>query len=405
MKRVGILGGTFDPIHLGHLLLARAAYNELSLDKVLIMPSNNPPHKRNNSISSNEDRLNMVKAAIRDIPYFEASDFEMQRDGITYTSDTLKLLNETYPDTRFFFIVGGDSIIHFESWHEPCTILKECALIAAGRDGYSKEEIQKQIEFLRDKYSGEGFTPEIYYLETPSFNISSHEIRNYVSFGMSVDGFMPEEVTEYIKDKGLYLNPFYEKVKMELKGLLKPARYAHVLSVAQTAVYMATAHLEDPVRAYTAGLLHDCAKFMNDEDMLKAAKDHNIELDDIEKRAVQLVHSKVGSVLAKEKYGIEDEEILSAIWYHTTGHPNMTRLEKIIYIADTVEPLRVWGEDNSELDIIRSVALSDLDKCLFLVLKHTNDYLNRTHKDNISDLTLKTYNYYKDELEARKEGN
>lgn len=404
MKRIGILGGTFDPVHLGHILLARAAYYELNLDKVLFMPSNNPPHKQNKQISSNEDRLAMLNAAVGTIPYFEVSDFEMQRDGITYTSDTLGLLSNTCPDTRIYFIVGGDSIINFETWHEPATILRECAIVAAGRDGSTREEIQRQIEYLRNKYSDEEFVPEIYYLDTPSFNISSHEIRNFISFGMSFEGFLPENVADYITKHGLYLNAFYEDVKKELKSLLKPTRYEHVLSVAQTAVYMAIAHSEDPVKAYTAGLLHDCAKYMDNEQMLEAARYHNITLSDVERRVVQLVHAKVGAVMARQKYGITDQNIIDSIFYHTTGHPNMTKLEKIIYIADVVEPLRDWGSENNTLNLLRSVALTDLDKCLFLVLEHTISYLSSTSKDDIDSITVQTYEYYKQIINSRKEG-
>ncbi len=407
MKKIGILGGTFNPIHTAHIMLAERAYDELQLDKVLIMPSNNPPHKNVSDNISDEDRLEMIKLAIEGHEHLELSDFEMQREGLTFTSDTLTALNninrQNNEDIRYYFIVGGDSLFSFASWHLPDVILKNCALVAAGRNDINSVKTREQIEKIRTIFSKDNFIPEIYYLSVPSMDISSTQLKQLLSFNMSVKGILDDNVIKYINSHKLYQNAQYEAIKADLQGLLKPSRYNHDISVAQTAVKIAK-NIDYPLdRAYLAGLLHDCAKYLNDEEILKCAEDNEIELTDTEKHSVQLVHAKVGAYFAETKYGIKDSDIIDAVKYHTTGKPDMTELQKIIYIADSVEPLRTWGEDDTELNLLRSVATSDIDKTMFLLLKHTYDYLLKTYKDNISQDTYETYIFYKNLYEKRED--
>ncbi|MBR5967909.1 MAG: nicotinate-nucleotide adenylyltransferase [Lachnospiraceae bacterium] len=401
MKRIGILGGTFNPIHSAHIMLAETAGERLQLDRVLIMPSNNPPHKDNSGIASDEDRSAMVRLAIKGHDRLEYSDFEMKREGITYTSDTLEILTSQNPDTRYFFIIGADSLFKFTTWHEPSKILRHCALVCSGRAAVGASEVRAKIEEIRDLYTDGSFIPEIYYIEAPSMDISSESIRKLISFEMPSEPYLAPEVYQYIQNSKLYRNGLYEAIKADLGALLKPSRYAHVISVAQTAVNLAVSVGIDPDKPYLAGLLHDCAKYLSDEDMLRTAEENGIALEDIEKRAVQLVHAKVGAVFAKTKYGVDDPDILGAIRYHTTGKPEMSMLEKIIYIADTIEPLRTWGDDD-ELNIIRSIATSDIDRAVYIVLKRTYEYITRKYADNVSDETVKTYNYYRDLYNRRK---
>ena len=401
MKRIGILGGTFNPIHLAHIMLAETAYARLGLDKVLIMPSNNPPHKQNDGLASDEDRAEMVRLAVEGHEHLEFSDFELKREGITYTSDTLRLLCEEDPDARYYFIIGADSLFKFDHWHAPEEILRRCALVCSGRGSVGSEAVRKRIEEIRDLYATDDFMPEIYYVDLPATEISSNLIRDLISYEMPAEAYLAPSVLKYILDRGLYLNGQFEAIKRDLRALLKPARYEHSLSVAKTAVYLAMSIGYETYRPYLTGILHDCAKYMNDEDMLRAAEENGIELEDIEKRAVQLVHAKVGACFARTKYGIEDEDIISAIKYHTTGKPAMTTLEQLIYISDTIEPLRKW-ENSTEPDLIRSIATSDLDRATYVILKRTFEYITRMYRDNVSERTRETYNYYRELYEGRK---
>lgn len=186
----------------------------------------------------------------------------------------------------------------------------------------------------------------------------------------------------------------FEVIREDLKSKLKPSRYSHVLGVAETAVWLALRHGEDIEKAYTAGILHDCAKYLPDSDMLENADHYGIPLDNIERKAVQLVHSKVGACFARDIYGITDEDILNAIFYHTTGRIGMSKLEKIIYIADYIEPTRNWGSD-TDIPLIRKYSSTDLDVTLYMILEKTYKYLLETYKDNISDVTRQTFDYYR----------
>ena len=400
MKRIGILGGTFNPVHIAHILIARAAYNELALDKVLFMPSKNPPHKQDIDVASDNDRMNMVRFAIEDEPGFEASGIELNREGLTYTSDTLKILKENNPESKFYFIIGGDSLGSFVNWHEPELILRRCALVCVGRSINDNSQIRSLITEIRDKYTTDDFIPEIHFVNAPQSDISSDMIRKYISFNISTLGMTKPLVSEYIFKIRLYRSSVYDAFTMNIESLLSPHRILHVKNVAKTAVRLARIYGADMDKAYTAGLLHDCAKYLDDEQMLEAAKEHNIELEEVEKTSVQLVHAKVGAVFAKEVYGIEDEDILNAIRYHTTGRPDMSLLEKIIYVADYIEPGRRRMVDDVDsakrLELARSYASVDIDLALKTILKETYDYLQTKTDYAISDMTQKAYEFYKD---------
>lgn len=182
------------------------------------------------------------------------------------------------------------------------------------------------------------------------------------------------------------------KIQNKLKRRLKDSRYQHTLGVAYTAGCLAMKYEEDMNSAIIAGLLHDCAKYMDSDEMLKNAEKAKLEISDTEYKKPDLLHAKLGAYYAKKKYDIDDNNILSAIRYHTTGRPDMTLLEKIIYIADYIEP----GRDKMpRLDTIRKMAFEDLNRCLEMILEDSVDYLNKSGM-TIDNTTLETYNFYCD---------
>lgn len=201
MKRIGIVGGTFDPIHFGHLMLGRQAYQEYSLDEVWYMPSRQPPHKQDHLITPSEKRVEMIRLAIQDIPHFRVSEFELKRtDGNTYTADTLRLLKREYTGVEFFFIVGADSIFEIENWFHPEQVLRLAIFLAAGREcGSYEKTLEEQIHYLENKYGA-----QIEKLHIEELDISSEDIRKRVHFGQSVVKMLPEQVDEYIKQHKLY---------------------------------------------------------------------------------------------------------------------------------------------------------------------------------------------------------
>ena len=189
-RKVGIMGGTFDPIHIGHLILGESAYEQFQLDTVLFMPSGNPPHKRNREGASNSQRIEMVRLAIEGNNHFQLSLEEMHEEGYTYTKETLTRLTAEHPDTDYFFIMGADSLFEFDTWRCPDEIARLCTLIVAVRDGLSSSELRYQADIRK--------------LTSPNLDISSHMIRRWISEGASIRYYVPDPVRTYIMENGVY---------------------------------------------------------------------------------------------------------------------------------------------------------------------------------------------------------
>lgn len=200
MDRIGIMGGTFDPIHYGHLLLGRQAREEYGLKEIWFMPSGQPPHKKDHPVTEAKFRWEMAELAVRGQKGFAASDFEIRRPGTTYTAQTLALLHEEYPNTRFYFIIGADSLYEIEQWYRPDLVMAQAVLLVADRDYRQVHpELERQIKAMGDKYGA-----RIFRLHCPEVDISSAEIRSMAVKGESLEGLVPEVVLEYIKEKKLY---------------------------------------------------------------------------------------------------------------------------------------------------------------------------------------------------------
>lgn len=200
-KKVGILGGTFDPIHMGHLILAETAYDSFGLDYVMIMPNGNPPHKPGCVNASMEQRIHMAKLAVADNPHLVVSDFEKNQTTFHYTYETLELLKEENPGTEYYFILGGDSLAQFHTWKEPQRICNQCCIIAAVRDQMDIEVLHKNMIALRETYHA-----RIEAMETPIIDIASHTIREKTEQKRSIRYLVPDSVESYIREQGLYTN-------------------------------------------------------------------------------------------------------------------------------------------------------------------------------------------------------
>lgn len=199
-KRIGIMGGTFDPIHVGHLILGEKAYEQLKLDKVWFMPSGNPPHKQHRrGRATDEQRVAMVERAIAGNPHFTLSLIEMNEDGYSYTYRTLERLQKEHPDTEYYFIVGADSLYTFSSWMEPARICRACTLVAAVRDHVPGESLDLQIEKLRQEFHGRFLK-----LDTLNIDISSELVRQWVKEGKSLRYYVPDDVISYIQENRIY---------------------------------------------------------------------------------------------------------------------------------------------------------------------------------------------------------
>ena len=197
---VGILGGTFNPIHNGHIELGVQALEQFRLDKVLVMPNNKPGYKNISNEVSADHRINMIKLAIDGINGLEYSDFEIKRPGITYTSDTLEALHELYPDVHWYFIMGGDSIMYFDRWHRPDIISGLATLLVTTRSGAPESMIDQKIASLRRIFPDSDIRREYIH----QHDISSSDIRAAVRSGEDIRNMVPDSVITYIRDNGLY---------------------------------------------------------------------------------------------------------------------------------------------------------------------------------------------------------
>ena len=388
--KIGILGGTFDPIHNAHIEIAKNALEQFKLDKVWIMPTPNPPHKDNLTLASEEDRINMIKLAIKGIDGLEFCDFELKlgSDEKTYTADTLTKLVADYPDDKFYFILGSDSLSSFINWYKPEVIVEKAQLLAVKRDDETGIEMEKNIAEIENKFGI--MIPSII---MPEMNESSTLIR---TGEQTLDYAVPKEVEKYILEHNLYTGEKNEawsvaKIRGDLLKRLSPHRYQHTIDVADTAVEMANAFNVNPNKAYLAGILHDCAKNLDDLELLAICSDNDEKITQIEQNRPFLLHSKAGVIVAKTRYHITDEEVLSAIRWHTTGKANMSDLEKIIFAADYIEPGR---DKQPRLDYLRDLASKDLDLLVKCILEDMVEYLKQKD-DEIEEHTLEAYEYYK----------
>lgn len=200
MGRIGILGGTFNPIHRGHLMLAQAAYEQFELDRILVIPNKLPVYKDRDELLDSKQRSEMVRLAIAPYSYMEFSDMELKRKGATYTIDTLRILKEQYPKNQFAFIMGGDSLLYFHKWREYKEILNLTEILCAKRD----EADLPALEEARQKLMEDMPLARIFFMDTPMIPISSTEIREHLYTDTEMRKWLPEGVWDFIQEHHLY---------------------------------------------------------------------------------------------------------------------------------------------------------------------------------------------------------
>lgn len=388
MKKIGILGGTFDPIHNGHIYLAKTAMEKCSLSKVVFLPLGIPPHK-NAPIADAHTRYELIKKCIKDIPDFCLCDIEIKKQNITYTVDTLRDIKSLYPDWDIYYIIGTDSLFDLEKWKNINKIFKMCSFICMSRPGEDFKYQESFAKELETKYKG-----NIIVIPTMGKNISSTTIRSSPS--NELDHLVPVQITEqvrkiYAKEENIINR---QELLERLKPLISEERFKHTLSTEKTAVELAQIHGCDKDKASLAALLHDCAKRIS-KNPEEFCKEHNLSsyLHDYDDYPLPVLHAPMGAHLAKEEFGVTDPEVLSAITWHTSGKPNMSLMDKIIYLADYTEPGRY---STPQLEEVRSLSKTNLDKAMVKALEYSIERI-KSKGNPVHYTTLNAYKYMKEQ--------
>jgi nicotinate-nucleotide adenylyltransferase len=385
--RLAMLGGSFNPIHNGHLLFAEYIKREFSLDKVLLMVASDPPHKSAEGMLPAEARLEMASLAASLHEGIEASDIELHREGPSYTADTLRELKLLYPGAELFCAVGADMLLDIPNWKRPEELLKSALFIGAMRKDDREYDLLAACRMLRQRYGAEVVLSRF---EGPE--ISSTAIRKRIYDAKPVRELIPENVERHIYENGYYMPEDIRSMQEKLKGMLKFKRYRHTMGTVRTAALLADNYGEDPQKTRLAALLHDCAKTNGKDSGYLSVP--GVKADAWEQKDPSLLHAKAGAVIAQREFGVRDPEVLQAIRSHTTGRPGMTKLEKIIYFADMIEPGRSFPGVNA----LRGIALEGLDRAVMAGLKFSIDYIMK-RGETLHPATEEAYNYIKSEIE------
>ena len=375
MERIGIYGGSFNPPHIGHIRGAQCAIDKLCLEKLLLIPSCVAPHKTAASHSPTpEQRAQMLRFAAGE--KMEVCDIELTRGGISYTYETVEALSQQYPEQELVLLMGTDMFLSFLEWKEPERILAKVSLGVLYRG--DKNEME-QIALQKEKLTAMGAT--VYLVENPITEISSTQIRRMLTFRCA-DPFLSDRVAAYIQMNNLYdtgknlRNLPIERLEQVVVSLLKPNRVAHVLGCRDTAAALARHWGENETDAARAGLLHDVTKALDGPLQLTLCGEYGIVLGEFSKKNPKTLHALTGSLVAERIFG-ENSRVVDAIASHTTGKADMTTLEKILYIADYMEPNRNFPG----VERLRELAFTDLDKALKLGLEMTLKVLRENGQD------------------------
>lgn len=342
-KRIGVLGGSFDPVHYGHLILAEQIKTEAELDAVVFVPAYVSPFKIWNKQTDGNHRVEMLKLAIDNHPGFEISTIELEENTPSYTYYTLKQLKKSYEeDVDLFFIIGTDAFMHIEEWKHSKELLSNFSFLIGLRKGYDERKLESILDDLKTRYP-----LKAEYIRIPELEIAASDLRDRIGTGKSVKFLLPDAVIDYIEKQGLYKN-ICMRIEAFVKEKVKPQRFEHTLGVVNMARELAHKYGADPEKAEIAALFHDAYR-----------EEGNLE------------HGPKAAEQLEILFEIKDPEILDAIRYHTTGRAGMGLLEKIIYLADSLEKSREYPG----VQELRDMNPDTIDEYVYTLMVRTKKYV------------------------------
>lgn len=387
--KLGILGGSFNPVHHGHFFLADTAISALKLDRVIMIPACRSPFKleAEGMEGSARDRLDMLSAAVAGDNRLTVDDCEIRREGVSYTIDTIEDIIARYmPDGKPALIIGDDLADDFSKWRDSDKILELADIVVARR----KNTANGNVEINVYPYAHTLLDNEI-------IDISSRVIRHKIKHGLNWRSLVPAEARAIIEDRRLYgfngnaqyaddkdfSNEVILRIEEEARRTLTTERFLHSRNAALLAYDLCKRFGINPMAGYLAGIAHDLSKQTDPKILMKLVKEDGLPVTELEKEKPNLLHGRASAVLLKERFCIHNKDVLEAVAFHTSGKENMSLLAKIIYIADKAEVSR-----NIDPALRKIFASDDLDSILYVVLKKTVSKLQSKELD-LSEDTLR----------------
>lgn len=368
MQKTLIFGGAFDPPHLEHVNMVRHAAKQLGIGKVVLVPTFTPPHKSAGFLDF-ATRCKLLKVAFDELN-FVIDDIENLRGKDNYSALTLPVLKEKYGD--IVYLIGGDSLEYFDTWYHPEKILETCPVAVCGREGF--DDIKTRAAALQQKFGG-----EFILIDYTGKDVSSSVVRAKLLMGDKCDE-IDEKVQSAIDELGLFKE--YSDMATRLKSYQSDELFAHSKAVVLTAMELNSRHnlKQDFTKTFLACFLHDNAKQRPSVDGLNVPKDAI---------GTPVLHQFLGAEKARRDFGIQDEDVLDAIRYHTTAKANMTMLEKLVYTADSLSFDRTY----EPIPKIREIAMRDFDEGFRAVLRYTYDKVMKSGKP-MHPMTQEAVDYY-----------
>ena len=358
MQRLGVFGGTFDPIHEGHLAIARQAKAAAGLDQVLILPMAHPAHRE--PAAPFAARMAMCRLAVGHEPGLTVSDAGA---SARFTSDTSPLLRRAYPGAAFTLILGADKLPSLPYWHDAARLFAVCDMLCFPRAGVDTAPALQKAQAAGAR---------VKLLPGAQLPFSSTLIRTLSEKYEDAPG-VSLPVLCYMAENGLY----QPNLLPRLRAMMNPHRFKHTLGVRSEAVRLAALHGLAVQKAALAGLLHDCAKGMPLPQMVQLSRENNLVSDPALLSSGAMLHGPVGAYVAQAQFGVQDADVLAAIRNHTIGRPGMSGLELCVFVADATEPGR---EDYEGLAEIRFLADRSLAAAALKSLMLTQEYLESRGK-------------------------
>jgi len=403
--KLGILGGSFNPVHLGHLFIADKALVARKLDLLVLVPAYRSPFKlgAQNMESGAEDRLALLSAAVCGDGRLAVDDCELRRGGISYTVDTIEEIIDRYlPSGKPSLIIGDDLAAEFPKWHKSEKILKLAEIVIARRVNPAVPSPQSLVPTNHSslltphsplpKYP---FTHSL--IDNEVMDISSQAVRRMIKENSGWRSLVPAGARAIIEDRQLYgytrpvsgedcTHENILRIETAARKALSSERFLHSRNTALLAQELCRRFGIDPLAGYLAGIAHDLAKQLDVKEMIRLAKSDGGDITEIEKGKLNLLHGRAAAVLLRENFCINNKDVLEAVAVHTLGSENMGPLAKVIYIADKTEFSR-----NIDSALRKMCYDAELDAILFAVLSKTVVKL-KSKKQELSEGTLRLYN-------------